>query len=241
MRDKRILLSDPSYIQQELHDIQAKLQEYEQMKSEFVGLQTKSSSQAAEISTLKSQLATGNKGAVYVRWGRKDCPADNTTELVYSGYTGGSYYDSTGAASNYVCLPPDPLWGPHKNLRSYQPAYMYGTEYEDPTLFGVNDYSEDAPCAVCRTSEHSTSVMIPARTECYAGWEKAYYGSLSANDANHKAASEYVCVDEHPQALTGGSRNDNGKLFYQVRTVCGPLQCPPYEHDKVLSCVVCLK
>ncbi|OWF36158.1 hypothetical protein KP79_PYT26049 [Mizuhopecten yessoensis] len=215
MRDKRILLSDPSYIQQELHDIQAKLQEYEQMKSEFVGLQTKSSSQAAEISTLKSQLATG--------------------------YTGGSYYDSTGAASNYVCLPPDPLWGPHKNLRSYQPAYMYGTEYEDPTLFGVNDYSEDAPCAVCRTSEHSTSVMIPARTECYAGWEKAYYGSLSANDANHKAASEYVCVDEHPQALTGGSRNDNGKLFYQVRTVCGPLQCPPYEHDKVLSCVVCLK
>ncbi|OWF34783.1 Short-chain collagen C4 [Mizuhopecten yessoensis] len=227
-KNKRILLSDPNYLQNELHQIQVKLQEYEVVKSEVDALQT--------------QITHGDKGAVYVRWGRKDCSDGNTTELVYSGYTGGSNYQQSGAAAEYVCLPPDPTWGPHKDIRTYAPAYMYGAEYEDPILFGMPDYKEDVPCAVCRSSTHSTSIMIPARTSCYPGWKEAYHGILSAGAYSHSAATQYVCVDGTPQTLTGGGNTDgNGKLFYQVRTVCGSLQCPPYENDKVLSCVVCLK
>ncbi|XP_069138923.1 short-chain collagen C4-like [Argopecten irradians] len=233
VRERRILLSDPDYIQQELHQIQVKLQEYDALKTEVTSLR----------STVNELLAkkAGEKGVVYVRWGRKDCRG-NGTELVYSGFAGGSNYQHTGAAAEYVCLPPDPLWGPHKDISSYAPAFMFGAEYEDPDLFGMPNRNEEVPCAVCRSTSFSTSIMIPARTTCYPGWEEAYTGNLAGGYYDHAASSEYVCVDEHPQTLIGGgTTDDNGKLFYQVRTRCGSLKCPPYEEDKVLSCVVCLK
>ncbi|XP_076088925.1 uncharacterized protein LOC143059328 [Mytilus galloprovincialis] len=48
-----------------------------------------------------------NTRSVYTRWGRKDCPL-NETELIYTGIVGGGYYTHKGAPSNYVCLPHDP-------------------------------------------------------------------------------------------------------------------------------------
>ncbi|XP_033755019.1 short-chain collagen C4-like [Pecten maximus] len=246
---KRILMSDPAYIQQELHEIHVKLQQYDGMKSQLASHQSMLTAQDALIKSLfaKNSLLesrindAASKGVVYVRWGRKDCQG-NTTELVYSGFAGGSHYAHSGASAEYVCLPPDPLWGPHKDSPSYLPSVMYGAEYEDTVLFNVQNRNEEVPCAVCRTSTHSTSIMIPARTACYPGWEEAYHGNLAGQYFAHPAGGEYVCVDEDPQTLIGGGRtDDNGKLFYQVRTRCGSLKCPPYEEDKVLSCVVCLK
>ncbi|XP_069112544.1 short-chain collagen C4-like [Argopecten irradians] len=260
VRDKRILLSDPDYVQQELHQIQVKLQEYDALKTEVTSLQSEVSSLQSDVSFLQSKViaqdstinellaktsllesSAEKRGVVYVRWGRKDCKG-NGTELVYSGFAGGSYYGHTGAAAEYVCLPPEPMWGPRKHNPSYPTALMYGSEYEDPVLFGMPNHNEEVPCAVCRSSSFSTSIMIPARTTCYPGWEEAYTGNLASGSNDHAASSEYVCVDEHPQALMGGgTTDDNGKLFYQVRTRCGSLKCPPYENDRVISCVVCLK
>ncbi|OWF55151.1 hypothetical protein KP79_PYT14523 [Mizuhopecten yessoensis] len=140
-----------------------------------------------------------------------------------------------------VCLPTEPIWGPHKNIQPYNPAYMYGAEYEDALLFNMPNQDEDVPCAVCRSSFHSTSIMIPGRAQCYPDWVKAYRGVLSAGSVGSPSPTPYACVDENPQALTGGGiTNSEGRLLYQVRTVCGSLQCPPFENDKVLSCV-CLK
>lgn len=187
------------------------------------------------------QQQRSSNGVVYIRWGRKDC-LGNTTELVYSGYAGGSHYSNVGAAAEYVCLPPDPSWGPKQNIRVQQPGFMYGAEYEDDILFNVKDRNRDVPCAVCRSSFQSTSIMIPARVQCYPGWTEAYRGYLASGYYKQPAASQYVCVDQEPQTLLGGgSSNDEGKLFFQVRAKCGSLKCPPYEDDKVLSCVVCLK
>ncbi|XP_069112473.1 uncharacterized protein [Argopecten irradians] len=325
-KDKRILVSDPGYIQNELHQIQVKLQEYEATKILVTGLSAKVSSQENEISQLKYKLSSVetemsslqqllnastksvavmqaelagqdsqinslqsqisadksniislqavvnanssvistqlaaqeatisnlenqihntqgvSTGAVYIRWGRRDCPADNSTHLVYTGYAGGSNSAHTGGAAEMVCLPSDPTWGPHKEIEHYNPAYMYGAEYEDALLFGMPNQDEDVPCAVCRSTMHSTSLMIPAREQCYSGWTEGYHGVLSSGSVGSPSPTQYVCVDEHPQALTGGGiTNSEGRLLYQVRTVCGSLQCPPYEDDKVLSCVVCLK
>ncbi|OWF43403.1 short-chain collagen C4-like [Mizuhopecten yessoensis] len=241
-RHRRILLSDPNYLQNELHEIQVKLQEYEVVKSQVDTLQSEVDTLKSTNQQLEQQLPKiATRGTVYVRWGRTDCPG-NGTELVYTGYAGGSWYDHYGAAAEYTCLPADPIWGPNKDIRSYYPALMYGAEYEDTLLFNVPNTYEDVPCAVCRSSTHSTSIMIPARTQCYSGWDKAYVGDLAGGYYDSKAATQYVCVDENAQALAGGgTTNDNGKVFHQVRTRCGSLKCPPYENDKALACVVCLK
>ncbi|OWF44181.1 short-chain collagen C4-like [Mizuhopecten yessoensis] len=223
-------------LQMQQDEIEKQQDENKKQKDEIKEHQDKLTSIYSELEKAKT-----NQGVVYVRWGRKDCPG-NGTETVYSGYAGGSYYNHAGAAVDYVCLPPDPSWGPKKDIRSYAPGYMYGAEYEDEVLFNKNYKNKDVPCAVCRSSNQSTSIMIPARTTCYTGWDEAYHGYLASGYNSHVAASQYVCVDEIPQALIGGgSSDDNGKLFYQVRTRCGSLKCPPYEEDKVLSCVVCMK
>ena len=54
----------------------------------------------------------------------------------------------------------------------------------------------------------------------------------------HAAASEFACVDRDTEAIAGGSNNENGRLFYPVKTRCGSLKCPPYAADTEVLCVV---
>ena len=49
-----------------------------------------------------------NCAQTYVRWGRTTCPVNQSTELVYSGRAGGSWWSKTGGATNYLCMPDDP-------------------------------------------------------------------------------------------------------------------------------------
>ncbi|XP_060070145.1 short-chain collagen C4-like [Ylistrum balloti] len=249
--DKRILISDPAYVQQQITHLQSELQTLQatvQTKNaDLQTLQATVQSQAGKITQLEQQLSDsnhGNGGATFIRWGRSDCP-DKLTELVYSGYAGGSWYADTGAAANYLCLPSDPEWLNTTVVPNTITGKIYGTEYESytgHTLFGSDSHDEEAPCAVCRSTSFVSSVMIPARTSCYSGWTRAYSGSLASGYSNQPAASEYVCVDEQAQPLSGGGdTNDNGALFYGVRAFCGALRCPPYKQDKYVACVVCMK
>ncbi|XP_033738539.1 uncharacterized protein LOC117326054 [Pecten maximus] len=212
---ERISLINPSYVEQKLDRFQSELQE------------------------LKSKL---ENRVLFTRWGRRDCPQGIST-LVYAGYTGGSRHTHNGSAAEYVCLPPDPTWGPFKYLEHSSVGYMYGAEYEAPEqMFGVSNTKEDIPCAVCEGTSHSVVLMIPGRVNCYPNWVEAYHGNLVSGYRDHQAASQYICMDGEPQTVPGGGAvNDNGKLVYGVKTVCGSLPCPPYENDKFLSCVVCLK
>lgn len=70
----------------------------------------------------------------------------------FPGFTGGSWWDHTGAAAEYVCLPRDPDLTT-KFSSGY--AYIYGSEY-DATDFG---FANDLPCSVCRSTVQS-SVLI---------------------------------------------------------------------------------
>lgn len=45
-------------------------------------------------------------GAVFVRWGRSDCPS--TANLVYTGMTAGKNEGHRGDGLNMLCLPEDP-------------------------------------------------------------------------------------------------------------------------------------
>ncbi|XP_069134501.1 uncharacterized protein [Argopecten irradians] len=231
------LLGDPAYVQQQLVHLQSQLQT----------VQVEVERQNSEIASLKQQLLQANNdgvGSTFVRWGRSDCPA-HVTELVYSGYAGGSWSGHAGAAANPLCLPPDPEWLNTTIVPDSSTGQLYGAEYESynaHTPFGSNSHDEDVPCAVCRPKSFASSLMIPARTTCYSGWTKAYGGSLASGYYAQVAASQFVCIDENDEPVVGGAdRNDNGVLFYGVKAFCGSLKCPPYVQDKFVACVVCMK
>uniref|UniRef100_K1QCA9 Short-chain collagen C4 n=1 Tax=Magallana gigas TaxID=29159 RepID=K1QCA9_MAGGI len=116
---------------------------------------------------------------------------------------------------------------------------MHGSEY-DISEFG-HDTGNDLPCSVCRSTVESSVLMIPGKSSCYDGWSMQYHGDLVAGSVNHKAASQYICLDEHPESLVAGQDDHNGKLFYPVKAVCGSLACPPYHNERYLTCVVCTK
>ena len=69
-----------------------------------------------------------NCGQTYVRWGRTVCPHNQGKQLVYSGRAGGSWYNSGGGATNYVCMPDNQDY--LQNDSSVQGHnYIYGVEY----------------------------------------------------------------------------------------------------------------
>lgn len=135
-----------------------------------------------------------------------------------------------------LCLPSNPELSNNTISVSSQ---LYGTEYED-TKFESDAYNEDVPCAVCRNTNTSSSLMIPGRKSCFAGWKKECDGII-ASDAYSHAASSFICVDAHPTYTSGGSRNNNDNVIYVTAMKCGSLPCPPYKDNLEVFCVVCSK
>ena len=180
-----------------------------------------------------------------MRWGRKTCP--DSAELVYHGSAGGSFYDTHGGGANYLCLPPDPVWG-YFNEAVEKGSKLYGAEYQNPSPghgLGNADnkplHDQNVPCAVCRSKLHSSQIMIPGRNICYDGWNFEFNGYLVTGDPSHKGRFEFVCMDENPEAMTGGYPNEDGALFFNVEAVCGSLPCPTYIPRREITCVVCTK
>ena len=179
-------------------------------------------------------------GATYIRWGKSSCPSTTGTELVYSGRAGGTFFNTQGGAANKVCLPDDPdyLADTAGFTGSNQ---VWGAEYE----FGGSLHSSladyNVPCAVCYVSTRASVLMIPAKTQCPSTWTREYYGYLTAeHDSYHR--SSFECVDNSPETIPGSSSHLNGALFYYTSTNCNQgLDCPPYESNRILSCVVCTK
>ncbi|XP_060569468.1 uncharacterized protein LOC132727890 [Ruditapes philippinarum] len=184
-------------------------------------------------------------GANYVRWGRTTCPSDN--EVLYTGQAAGSDWQSPGAASNFLCLTNEPQWGLYEEGVN-SGAQVYGAEYEfkdfhpdkGSEYFNQDLNDHDAPCSVCQTPRSSV-LMIPGRQECFPGWTKEYSGYLVAGAGQHRAATEYICLDGEAENISPELGNTDGKVMYLVDAVCGTLRCPPYIQGRELTCVVCSK
>ncbi|XP_078329456.1 uncharacterized protein LOC144617616 [Crassostrea virginica] len=173
-----------------------------------------------------------NRGVVYTRWGKKTCPS--STELVFSGYTGGSGHTYSGAAVEPLCLPRNPEWGIYRDGVEGNKNYLLGAEYETETVSGYMStlHNHDVPCAVCLVRKRSVVKMFPARKTCLRGWKLEYQGYLMAGYHGHAAGTMYTCVDSHPDTLHGGQTDKNGYLFYMVEARCGSLKCPPYVEGR---------
>lgn len=94
----------------------------------------------------------------------------NALSFFFSGFAGGSLYDHTGAAAEFVCLPLDPdlISGFTSGT-----AYVYGSEY-DTNEFGHRS-GNDLHCSVCRSKVQSSVLMIPGKSSCYDGWTMQYH------------------------------------------------------------------
>ena len=185
-----------------------------------------------------------NGGVVYTRWGKTSCPNVTGTELVYAGRAGGSLFRHMGGGANYLCMPNDPDYLQyHPGVQDHSP--VYGAEYRSNQgpLQAVHDHN--VPCAVCYASTRVAVTMIPAKTQCPSTWTLEYSGYLMA--AN-KGSSRYLyyrtmfeCVDKNPDSIPGSAPSIVGALFYHTEATCTGIPCPPYDHQKELTCAVCTK
>ena len=183
-------------------------------------------------------------GAVYIRWGRTVCPFGSVA--LYKGVAGGSWYSHTGGGSNYLCLPHDPIWGAF-NTGVEKNSKIHGSEYQSPTGFRLNNnhylplHDNNVPCVVCRSQTKSSVITLPARNQCYGGWNTEYTGFLMAGNVWHPGRTEFVCMDGEPETVPHGYSNEEGALFFNVEGVCGSLPCPPYVTRREITCAVCTK
>ena len=195
-----------------------------------------------------SQTATIT-GVTYTRWGKSSCANDTGAELVYSGRAGGTNYNTRGGSAERICLPDNPDYVPEAIDISPSSARRYrnviqGVEYE--VNYGIpgnpltDVHQHNAPCAVCFVPTRSATIMVPAKSVCPTSWTREYYGFLMSEHDGYYRTS-YTCLDIDPEPVPGTGSNTGPSHLYHSVTDCHGLSCPPYENNRMLSCVVCTK
>ena len=73
-----------------------------------------------------------SSGTTYVRWGRTVCPNITGTELVYDGFTAGTYFSTQGGGAEYVCAAKgaDAEYHPEATTHDLNQVTLYSAEYE---------------------------------------------------------------------------------------------------------------
>lgn len=183
----------------------------------------------------------GQRGVLFTRWGRDDCPGDTT--LVYAGFAAGGSYNHSGGTSSTLCLSAEPTWDDYSDADE-NPSLLYGVEYETGVVGMVSLqqlHNEDALCAVCLDTDANLQLMVPGTQVCPAGWNSRYQGYLMGGQYNEARNTELVCVDREPEGRPGGSANDNGALWYPTEAECGSLPCggETYVQNREVTCSVC--
>ena len=170
--------------------------------------------------------------------------------VMTTGYMAGSHYTHKGSTANYICLPDNPQF--ERNVPGFQgEAYIYGTEYETGHKYTGNDpfrkvnahdlplHDQNVPCVMCHVIGRGIATTFPAWKQCPTGWTQEYWGYLVSQHYTHASNKVAVCMDEAPQVIQGGTRNQNGALVYNVEAACGSLPCQSYINGGELTCAVC--
>lgn len=199
--------------------------------------------QMEKLMNTNAAVEGGSSGTTYIRWGRHSC--ENDARVLYRGYSAGPLFIKTGGGGNYLCLHDTPQWSSPQPGVAEWASKIYGVQYEVSNVFSTRNngnvglVDQPAACAMCYVPSRSTTVMIPARTECPTGWTREYGGFIVADHVNYHR-TEYVCSDEAPD-ITTGARLQDQSLFYQVEVMCGSLPCSLFPNGHELTCVVCSK
>lgn len=228
---------------------------YDKTKLELDALLAKK----ADKSMVPGKDAFGSGGSTYIAWGWVKCPTVTGTATVYTGWSGGGYYQHQGSGVQYLCMADVPEWGSYNN-GSQNAALLYQTEYET-SGYGVNQikgvHDREMACAVCLTKKRGFMLMVPGRRTCYSGWTTEYRGFLMSSHHGHNHATEWICVYENAQRTTiHNNGNQQGSLIYVTEMECTshvacnscPAQripqaggCARYAQNREIACSVCTK
>ena len=205
---------------------------------------------AYSYALLFSNLSGSVSGVTYTRWGKLSCPAATGAQLVYAGRVGGTSHRTQGGAAGKVCMPEDPDYTNETAglPSSIEHVRVFGSEYQfDTGPDSLRDvHQHNVPCAVCYVPTRATTIMVPAKTVCPSSWTREYSGYLtSEGESEENYRSSYNCIDADPDVARIPSSEpmaeSNGTQFYFVQSTCNGFDCPPYQENRILSCVVCTK
>jgi hypothetical protein len=182
-------------------------------------------------------------GAVYYRWGRKDCPTG--AKLLYPGQAVSSRYSHSGSGANPMCLTDTPSWTGLQTSDSQQNgARMSGARYQISgglRVLGSKINGRSVPCSACYVTDKETYIMAPGSDVCPDGWKLEYKGYLLAGYYSY-TKNDWVCVDQEAQA---GSAPSNGHAYWYATEVrCGSLPCYTSQQDayvqyREVTCALC--
>ena len=184
----------------------------------------------------------GSSGVTYIRWGRTVCPQG--TSLLYTGVAAGTKWDIKGGTSDTLCLAGNPQYK-SGDASSSNAAQLSGVRNEvggSPAPPLNNRYHTYLPCALCYTTTKSTSFMLPGRYTCPSEWSMEYSGYIMTEytGSNRGGRRDTICVDQDAEAAATKSSGHPAMLFLMQATCIG-LNCPPFNSQKPLTCVVCSK
>ncbi|KAJ8024998.1 Short-chain collagen C4 [Holothuria leucospilota] len=189
------------------------------------------------------QNPLGNQsGAIYVRWGRTDCPSSSL--LVYNGVAAGEDHANNGGGGNFLCLPQEPIFDQPVAGVDRLRGYIFGMEYETSTFQPYSHlHDTEVPCCVCRAISRQGLLMVPARNICPGPeWTMEYHGHLMTEYFGRNSRKEFICVDRNAVSVPGTSASVTASLLYPVESRCvsnGGLPCGPYVNGYELTCAVC--
>ena len=183
----------------------------------------------------------GSSGVTYIRWGRTVCPKG--TSLVYSGVAAGTKYNTNGGTSDTLCLSGNPQYkaGDASSSRAAQLSGVQNEVSGSPAPPLNNRYRTYLPCALCYTTTKSTSFMLPGRYTCPSGWSSEYAGYIMSEESHIvRDPRDTICVDQDAEAA-GTKGSASAAQLYLMQASCIGLDCPPFDSQKPLTCVVCSK
>ena len=164
---------------------------------------------------------------------------------MFAGYAGNSLTGTTyGGGTNFLCLHNDPVLQSNittVTLRGSIRGVEYNFEnspFSTANNGGLNFTGKDMPCVVCNAETRSYQIMIPARSDCPAGWTLEYWGYLISSYTT--SASNYICLDNSPEIIVDSVADVQSNNAFPVGSFCGStFSCPPYVDYFAIPCVVC--
>lgn len=193
-------------------------------------------------------------GVIYTRWGRTACPLPATT--LYTGIVAGSNYNYRGGGAEFLCVNREPDEstritdnGARSNDALYGAQYYFPGDKTNNKPFSHrnngdrNIHGYNPPCAVCYRKDRSVQVMIPGKSFCTsAGMTTEYAGFLVSAGLNTWHRAGYICLDEAPEVLGGGTVLTTASRLAILRSGNNTSSIsPPYGKIDAVYCTICTK
>ncbi|GFT54797.1 uncharacterized protein NPIL_278641 [Nephila pilipes] len=197
-----------------------------------------------ELSKLKKEVLDGTEsfetdfgGSHYTYWGADSCPG--SAKLVFNGTMSATDRDSIGS-SEYTCLP---------SSRQYPTQTANDEDIEDypqvqPVAFvsrkkDVAQKEKLVKCCNCRVPGKSTTTVLVGTTDCPAGWDVQYPGTLVSTDFE-QVRGELICLDTSKSFESPSTNTDTMTILTEVSPKCGSYPCSNgVSETTALPCVVC--